>query len=224
MATRTKTPRGSATTVPEPESFYEDVIPEPYAIAFTIEGTRGYIFNRYDVPANPDPGLKGQTIVQTPEQRVTLDSDGNLAARTSQVWNAVVAAGKFRKNPRSAKGSLSAVLKDALEIDGLDEAQPDLLTFEHPSGKPYTSWEFTDERRTKKAGAFAGYVTKLRPGIQSGWLLSGRATILLPQYVNPQQLHECFEMAGRFGGIGDMRNGGLGFGRFLVRRFEPTEV
>lgn len=224
MATKVKAPRASGTTVPNPESFYEDVIPEPFAIEFTIEGTRGYIFNRYDVPANPDPQLKGQTIVQTAEQRITLDSDGHLAARSIQVWKAVVAAGRFRKNPRSAKGSLATVLGECLEVDGLDDRHPDLMTFIHASGKPYTSWEFTDERRTKKSGAFAGYVTKLRPGIQPGWMLQGRATILLPQYVNPQQLHEAFEMAGRFGGIGDMRTGGLGFGRFLVRRFEPAQV
>jgi hypothetical protein len=29
-------------------------------------------------------------------------------------------------------------------------------------------------------------------------------------------------MAGRFGGIGDGRTGGLGFGRFLIRRFESV--
>lgn len=224
MATRAKAPSGTKVTVPNEESFFDAAIPEPYSVIFTLEGTRGYLFNRYDVPANPDPGLKGQKQVRTPESMVTLDSNGNLAARAVQVWNAVKNAGKYRKNPRSSKGSLATVLAECLEIEGLDQRHPDLLTFMHDSGKPYSNWEYEYSARTKNAGAFAGYVTRVRPGLNPGWLLSGRATILLPQYVNSHQLHEAFEMAGRFGGIGDARGGGLGFGRFLIRKFEPADI
>jgi hypothetical protein len=216
---------GSAITVPNPESFIADsVIQEPYSMDFTLEGTRGYLFNRYDVPANMDPGLKGEVKVPTPGTMVHLDSNGHLAARTVAVWNAVVAAGKYRKNPRSARGSFSTVLKEAIEVESLDDKHPDLLTFTDPDGKPYDNWEWEFTARTKKSGAFAGYVTKVRPALHPGWLLSGRVTVLMPEYIKVPQLHEAFAMAGRFGGIGDGRTGGLGFGRFMVRRFEPTEV
>jgi hypothetical protein len=220
MAPRTK---GSTITVPNPDSFIDDEsMPEPYSVEFEIEGTRGYLFNRYDVPANGDDSQKGVKVVKTPGMMVHTDSDGNLAARSAQVWNAVKAAGKYRKNPRSARGSLSTVLSEALEVEGLDNRHPDLLTFLSPKGKPYEGWDFEFTSRVKNAGAFAGYVTRLRPALHPGWRLTGRATILLPQYLPIQRLHECFEMAGRFGGIGDGRTGGLGFGRFLIRRFESA--
>lgn len=222
MATRTKAPAGKRVTTPTEESFFEPAMPEPYAVVFTIEGIRDYLFNRYDT--TPHEELKGQNTDRTPGEMVTLDSDGNLAARALQVWSSVVAAGKYRKNPRSSKGSFSTVLKEALEVEGLDDAHPDLLTFTTSKGQPYKGWDFEDARRIKKAGAFAGHVTRVRPGIHRGWQLTGRATILLPEYVILPQLHEAFAMAGRFGGIGDGRTGGLGFGRFMVRRFEESEI
>lgn len=220
MAARTK---GSTITVPNPETFIDDeAIPEPYAVEFEIEGTRAYLFNRYDVPVNGDDSQKGVKVVKTPGMMVHLDSDKHLAARSAQIWNAVKAAGKYRKNPRSARGSLSTVLGEALELEGTDPRHGDLLTFINPDGKPYDGWDFEFTSRVKNAGAFAGYVTRLRPALHPGWRLVGRATILLPQYVPIHRLHECFEMAGRFGGIGDGRTGGLGFGRFLIRRFESV--
>jgi hypothetical protein len=220
MATRTKAPKGSRTTVPNEDSFLDDAPQlQPYAVEFVLEGTRGYLFNRYDVPANPDPGLKGQKQERPLGTMVTLDSDGHLAARSVQIWNAVVSAGKYRKNPRSARGSFSTVLKEAIEVEGLDPRHPDLITFMHPSDRPYDGWDFDYTARVKNSGAFAGYVTRVRPGIEPGWTLTGRVSVLLPEYVTVPQLHEAFAMAGRFGGIGDGRTGGLGFGRFLVQQF-----
>lgn len=219
MATKIK---GGNITIPNPESYVENGgVPEPYSVQFTIEGIRNYLFNRYDVPANPDE-LKGQNKVDDPGKKVHLDSDGHLAARTVALWNAVVAAGKYRKNPRSSKGSFSTILKEALEIEALDPRHPDLLTFIAPNGEPYDSWEYDFTARVKKAGAFAGHVTRVRPAIYAGWKITGRAVVLLPEYVSIPQLHEAFSMAGRFGGIGDGRTGGLGFGRFMVRSFEEV--
>ena len=223
MPTATKAPKGSRVTVPNPDSFIDDsAAPEPYTVLFTVEGTRDYLFNRYDVPIDPDE-LKGQNKVKSPGEMVHLDSEGFLAARTVALWNSVVAAGKYRKNPRSARGSFSTILKEGLEIESTNDAHPDLLTFISPNGKPYEGWDFEFTARTKKSGAFAGYVTKVRPGIHRGWRLDGRAVVLLPEYIAVPQLHEAFSMAGRFGGIGDGRTGGLGFGRFLVRKFERDD-
>lgn len=224
MPTRTKAPTGASITIPNPESFLEDSkIPQPYSVEFTLEGTRAYLFNRYDVPANPEEPKKGVKIERPLGQMVTIDSDGHLAARAVQVWNSVVAAGKYRPNPRSSRGSLSTILKEAMEVDGLDDRHPDLLTFRAPSGEAYERWEWEFTARTAHSGSFGkSYVTKVRPAIHPGWQLAGLVTILQPEYCSLMQLHEAFSMAGRFGGIGDGRTGGLGFGRFLVRRFESV--
>lgn len=222
MPTKSKAPTGAnLVTVNEGSIYEEPPLGDPYFVEWEIEGTRDYLFNRYDVPVAGTAGgpLKGAPAVKQPGELVTVGSDGYLAASKLQVWNAVCAAGKYRKNPRSSKGSLGTVLREAFEIESLGP-DVDLLPFISPEGKPYERWEWEFSARTKKAGAFAGYVTKVRPGLRAGWRLQGRAIVLLPEYISVHQLHEAFEMAGRFGGIGDGRSGGLGFGRFLVRRFE----
>lgn len=209
-------------TTPNDDSFDAAALPEPYAVRFTIRGTRAYLFNRYDV--TPADQLKGEADRDDPGRKVTLDADGHPACNKLQLWNAVTAAGKYRKNPRSSKGSLGTILREAFEIEPDDERAPDLLTFVAPDGEPYATWQWEDQRRIKKAGAFSGFVTRTRPALHPGWRLSGRAVILLPQYVNVPQLHEAFTMAGRFGGIGDGRSGGLGFGRFLIESFEEVSL
>lgn len=204
-------------TTTNPESFIDDSpIEEPYAVEFTIQGTRAYLFNRYDVPVNPDTMNRREKPAQSLGTMVTLDSRKHLAARTVQLWNATVAAGKYRKNPRNKAGSFATVLKEGIEIEGFDEGHPDLLTFLSPTGEPYDSWEFEFTARTRHGGAFSSYVTKVRPAINPGWKLSGRIVVGLPQYIKVGPLHEALEMAGRHGGIGDGRTGGLGFGRFRV--------
>lgn len=206
------------------DTFIDDsVLEEPYSVKFTIQGTRAYLFNRYDVPVVTDTTNRREKQAPALGTMVTLDSKRHLAARSVQVWNAVVAAGKYRKNPRNARGSFATVLKEGIEIEGLDEGHPDLLTFTDPKGKPYDSWEFEYTARTKHGGAFASYVTKVRPAINPGWLLSGRIVVMLPQYIKVGPLHEALEMAGRFGGIGDGRTGGLGFGRFRVVKLEEDQ-
>lgn len=217
MATKTQRPVNM--TVPNEASWVDDEArPEPYAVEFTIEGTRDYLFNRYDVPVKGNGKLKGEVDEPGIGTKVHLDAEGHLAHRTVALWNAVVSAGKYRKNPRSSRGSYSVILKEGMEIES-DGPSPDLLTFSAPNGKPYDNWEWEFTARTKNAGAFAGFVTKVRPGIHAGWTLSGRAVVLLPEYISVPQLHECFSMAGRFGGIGDGRSGGLGFGKFLIQHF-----
>jgi hypothetical protein len=213
-------------TVPNEESFIdESLVEEPYAATFTIQGTRAYLFNRYDVPVTGDDDTPRRKKEHPPlGTMITLDSKGHLAAKTTQLWNATVAAGKYRKNPRNSRGSFATVLKDGLEVEGLDSEHPDLLTFTDPKGEPYDRWEFEFTARTKHGGAFASYVTKVRPALNPGWKLSGRFVVMLPQYIRLGGLQEALEMAGRFGGIGDGRTGGLGFGRFRVVKLEEVEA
>ena len=205
------------------DTFIDDtVLEEPYVVTFTLQGTRAYLFNRYDVPVVADTTATREKKAPALGTMITLDSNRHLAARTVQVWNALVAAGKYRKNPRNARGSFATVLKEGIEIEGLDENHPDLLTFTDDKGEPLDSWEFEFTARTKHGGAFASYVTKVRPAINPGWKLAGRIVVMLPQYIKIPALHETLEMAGRFGGIGDGRTGGLGFGRFRVVKLEEA--
>src|SRR5439155_17126842 len=84
---------------------------------------------------------------------VTLDSDGHLAARCAQVWNCIVAAGKYRQNPRSSRGSFATVLKEGMEVEGMDSRHPDLLTFQK-DGQPYEKWDWEFTARTKHSGSY----------------------------------------------------------------------
>jgi hypothetical protein len=208
-----------------PTGFDDLPLEQPYAIEFEIEGTRRYLFNRYDVPVHADTEQKtsaGKTV-RPLGSMVHKDSAGNLAAPITQIWNAVVAGGRYRQNPRSKRGSLATVLREGIEIESLDN-DAELLTFHTATGEPYQSWDGSFSSRVKNSGAFAGYVTRERPAIDPGWRLRGRIVVTLPQYIKENDIHGALEMAGRFGGIGDGRTMALGFGRFRINRFEAATL
>lgn len=203
--------KGTLIETPNEASFSGDLpewfttIDPPYSVSITIEGTKPYLFNRYNGDLEDTETAAARRVKKAPpiESRLTVDSEGFLAASTEQIRMAIAKAGTNYRNPRAKSGSLGTVLREGLV------SESDLCSF------GVKDWEFQDTRRARHSSSF---VTKVRPGLLAGWTLSCQVGVLLPQYIVPRVLHQCLVDAGRIGGIGDARI--LGFGRFIPTHFE----
>lgn len=211
MATKAK---GRLIETPNEASFSGDLpewftaIDPPYSVTLTIEGTKPYLFNRYNGDLEDPDTQPTRRVKKAPpiESRLTVNEEGFLAAPTEQIRMAIVKAGVNYRNPRSRLGTLATILKEGLV------SESELCSF------GVKDWEFQDTRRAKHSQSF---VTKVRPGLLAGWTLTAQIGVLLPQYIIPRVLHQCLVDAGRIGGVGDAR--ALGFGRFIPTRFEVME-
>ena len=212
MATKARS-RGMLIETPNEASFLGELpegfaaIDPPYSVRFTLEGTKPYLFNRYNadlIEADPDTQPTRRVKKGAPvESMVTVNDKGQLCAAGEQVRMAIINAGKNYRNPRAKAGALSTVLREGLVTES------ELCSF------GVKDWEFEDTRRARHSQSF---VTKVRPGLLAGWKLSCQIGVVLPQYIIPRVIHQCLVDAGRIGGIGDGR--ALGFGRFIPTRFE----
>jgi hypothetical protein len=211
MPTKTK---GRLIETPNERSFSEELpewftaIDPPYSVTVTLEGTKPYLFNRYNGDLEDPETAQTRRVKKSPpiESRLTVDSEGFLAAPTEQIRMAIIKAGTNYRNPRAKAGSLATVLREGLV------SESDLCSF------GVKDWEYEDTRRARHASSF---VTKVRPGLLAGWTLTAQIGVMLPQYIIPRVLHQCLVDAGRIGGIGDART--LGFGRFIPTRFEVMD-
>lgn len=213
MPTKQKS-RGTLIETPNEASFLGDLpedfvaIDPPYSVRFTLEGTKPYLFNRYNADLIADNGDNATTrrVKKAPpiESMVTVNDEGELCASGEQFRWAVINAAKNYRNPRAKTGTLATVMKDGGLV-----AESDLSSF------GVKDWDYEDTRRAKHA---TSYVTKVRPGLLAGWTVEAQLGILLPQYITPRMVHQCLLDAGIRGGIGDART--LGFGRFMPTRFE----
>lgn len=208
-----KKSRGMLIETPNEASFLGELpedfaaIDPPYSVSFTLEGTKPYLFNRYNadlIEKDPDTAPSRRVKKGVPvESMVTVNEDGFLCAAGEQVRMALIKAGTNYRNPRAKAGTLATVLREGLVTES------ELCSF------GVKDWEFEDTRRARHTQSF---VTKVRPGLLAGWELSCQIGVVLPQYIIPRVLHHCLVDAGRIGGIGDAR--ALGFGRFIPTRFE----
>lgn len=208
MPTKTKllkTPNEASFSEELPDWFV--AIDPPYTVSFSIEGTKPYLFNRYNVDLVDTETEPTRRVKKAPpiESRLTFNEAGELCASGESLRQAIIKAGTNYRNPRAKTGTLGTVLREGLVAD------TDLCSF------GVKDYEFQDTRRAKHSQS---YVTKTRPGLLAGWTLSCEISVLLPQYIIPRVLHQCLVDAGRIGGLGDARL--LGFGRFFPTRFEVT--
>jgi len=63
-------------------------------------------------------------------------------------------------------------------------------------------------------------VNRTRPALKAGWQFTCQLLVNLPEYINPNDLRETIESAGRLIGIADFRPT---FGRYGVINFEIVE-
>ena len=175
-----------------------------------IEGTAPFLFHRWSVEAvaEKSKAAKGSAAKKSDnlELYVYRDPDGKLAIPGEYFRQAIIHAAKFRQDPRSPRKSAMDLFKAG--VVALDEAATTGLK----------DWDYIDQRRVtvQRNG-----ITRQRPAMNTGWAVTIRLLVNLPEYINPMLLHSVLNDAGRLIGVGDFRPT---YGRFAVKGFHEIEA
>lgn len=178
----------------------------PYIVECTITGTAPILFHRWsceDVAAK-NAAAKNSSVKKTDNIEAYLykNKKGEICVPTEYVRQSLIAAAKFRQDPRSPRKSACDLFKagivaiSELSSTGLKEA------------------DYIDKRRVciQRAG-----ITRLRPALNTGWSVTVQLQVQTPEYISMQLLNEVLSDAGRLVGVGDFRPT---YGRFQVREFK----
>lgn len=206
MATRT-TATKAIPVLAEPSNDGADTLVSaaPYTARVCIEGTARLLMHRWSVEsiAAKAAAAKGSVAKKTDdvESYVYRLDNGMLAIPGEYLRCALVAAAKYRQDPRSPRKSACDLFKAAVV------ASTELASL------GIKQWDFLDQRRVmvQRNG-----LTRERPGVNVGWRITVDLLVLTPEYVNPHLLREVIVDAGRLVGIGDFRPT---FGRFSISSF-----
>lgn len=179
----------------------------PYTVTFTLQGTADLLFHRWsnEAVAEKAAAKRGSAAKKTDdlESYVWRDSTGMVCLPGSYVHKAVVEAGRFMQDPRSARKTAMDLFKAAFVP----------LTALAPLGP---TWEIEDRRRmtVQRQG-----ITRTSPGFRQGWETEFEFSVILPEYVDEQMFHAALSLAGRVIGVGQYRPT---YGRFAVVKFART--
>src|SRR5437867_3183240 len=115
---------------------------------------------------------------------------------------AIVNTAKFRQDPRSPRKSAVDLFKAGIAV--LDEY----------CSLGVKNWDYLDRRRVVIQRGSA--ITRERPAMRTGWKVTVKLQVLLPEYISESLLNDVIQLTGRINGVGDFRPT---YGRFLVTNF-----
>lgn len=202
MATKTvkqisEPTNGGATTI---------AMSEPYVATVKIRGTCDMLLHRWNCEAvdAKSKAAKGSAAKKTDdvESYVYRNDAGEICIPGEYVRGAILAAAKYKQDPRSARKNATDLFKAGVSV----------LTPLASTG--LKAWDYEDRRRVCIQRAA---ITRVRPALRAGWEAGFQFLSLTPEYVTPDLLHEMLSTAGRLIGVGDFRPT---FGRFSVIGFE----
>lgn len=175
---------------------------EPYRVAVTIEGSADILFHRWNAEAVDEKAAaaKGSKAKKTDdvESYVYRDDEGNICIPGEYLRGAIVAAAKYRQDPRSPRKS------------AMDLYKAGIVALTPLASLGTQEWDYLDKRRVvvQRNG-----INRTRPAMRAGWRAEFIFLVTLPEYISPQTLNEVIATAGRIGGLGDFRPT---YGRFGV--------
>lgn len=196
--------KGKATTVGPVSNGAEETIDasRPYYMDVTIEGIVPLLMHRYSVEAvdAKNKAAKGSAAKKSDdlESFVYRDEAGELCIPGVAIRGAIVTAAKFEQDPRSPRKSMMDLAKAG--VDCITEL----------ASLGVNKWELEDKRRVLVQ---RNAVSRTRPGMKTGWRVSFRLMIVLPQYFTPEIVRKLLTNAGKMVGVGDFRPS---YGRFDV--------
>ena len=177
----------------------------PYIAQVTIEGTADILFHRWnnEAVAEKAKAKKNSSAKKTDnvESYVYRNEKGEISFPGENLRQSIIASAKFRQDPRSPRKSAMDLYKA-----GVIALTP-LASFGTPA------WDYEDARRVmvQRNG-----ITRIRPAMRKGWRLTFDFLVNLPEYIDPSDLRDVIENAGRLIGLGDFRPT---YGRFGVVNF-----
>jgi hypothetical protein len=202
---------------------------EPYSVEVTLEGAADLLFHRWNSEAvdEKSKAAKGSSAkkIDNVESYVYRDDNNNICIPGEYVRGAIVAAAKFRQDPRSPRKSAQDLFKAAVvPLTLLAPVYSAVRRDRASSGKighgeprhgeaPARDWDYLDRRRVvvQRNG-----INRTRPAMKVGWKATFIVMVTLPEYVSAQTLNEVIAMAGRIIGLADMRPT---YGRFNIVSF-----
>lgn len=178
----------------------------PYIVECGITGASPILFHRWsceDVEAKAT-ATKNSKAKKTDNIEAYLyrNNDGEICVPTEYFRQSIIAAAKFRQDPRSPRKSASDLFKAGI------------ISISDLATTGATEPDYIDKRRVciQRAG-----ITRLRPALNTGWQATVLLQIMIPEYIEPSFLHEVLTDAGRLVGVGDFRPT---YGRFQVSKYE----
>jgi hypothetical protein len=179
---------------------------EPYSVTVELTGSADFLFHRWNCTAvdAKSSAAKGSKAKKSDdiESYTYRDDKGFLCIPGEYLRMSIITAAKFRQDPRSPRKSAMDLFKAAVVP----------LTMLASLGTK--TWDYEDRRRVvvQRNG-----INRTRPAMKAGWTVEFDLQVLIPEYVNPNDLREVIETAGRLVGIGDFRPT---YGRFGVTSFK----
>jgi hypothetical protein len=181
----------------------------PYLVEVTLVGTADLLFHRWNCEAVEQKAnaAKGSKAKKTDniESYLYRNDAGDICLPGEYVRQAVIAAARFRQDPRSPRKSAMDLFKAAIIS----------LTPLASLGVKEPHYEHKCRATVQRNG-----VTRVRPALKAGWTATVVLLVNLPEYVSPDMLHDVLTQAGKLIGVGDFRPT---YGRFQVRRFEVRQ-
>jgi hypothetical protein len=181
----------------------------PYRVELTIRGEADLLFHRWNCEAveAKSKAAKGSAAKKTDniESYVYRNDQGEICLPGEYLRQAVIAAAKFRQDPRSPRKSAQDLVKAAV------------VSLTPLASLGVTEWDY--EHRCRVQVQRNG-VTRVRPALRAGWQASFVLMVNLPEYVSQEMLLGLLTDAGRLIGVGDFRPT---YGRFQVVSFGILE-
>jgi hypothetical protein len=178
----------------------------PYRVSLTIRGEADLLFHRWNCEAveAKSKAAKGSAAkkVDNVESYVYRNDEGEICLPGEYLRQAVIAAAKFRQDPRSPRKSAQDLVKAAV------------VSLTPLASLGVTEWDY--EHRCRVQVQRNG-VTRVRPALRAGWQAEFIFMVNLPEYVSQEMLLGLLTDAGRLVGVGDFRPT---YGRFQVVAFE----
>lgn len=181
----------------------------PYTVQVTVEGVADILFHRWnceavDAKASAAKNSKAKKSDDL-ETYVYRTDNGQIALPGEYLRQSVIAAAKFRQDPRSPRKSAMDLYKAGIVS----------LTMLAPLGKE--KWDYEHKCR---AVIQRNAINRTRPAMKAGWRATFDLMVNLPEYITPHELHDVISSAGRLVGLADFRPS---YGRFGIVKYEVSQ-
>lgn len=182
----------------------------PFIADVSILGTADLLFHRWNCEsvAEKSAAKKGSAARKSDdlESYVYRNDRGELALPGEYLRMSIIAASKFRQDPRSPRKSMADLAKAAI------------INLTALASLGCKTWDYEDKRRVCIQRSS---ITRTRPALKAGWQATVQLQCNLPEYISPSLLNEVIAQAGKLIGIGDFRPT---YGRFQVVGFRILDL